>query len=198
MLILVHSSPTTLSRYESAALGVLMSPRRVYCNVPDGMPWAADNDCFAAWNPARYRSMVETLRLMPRGLFVTAPDVVADARGTARRYARWRDYLDGLPVAYVAQDGLRTPPWDTFDALFIGGSTRWKLGPVAARLARDARERGKHVHMGRVNSSSRRWWARWIGCHSVDGLSYSAFRDRYLPGALAESAQLIATPSGVL
>lgn len=38
--------------------------------------------------------------------------------------------------------------------------------------------------MGRVNSR-RRWdYAREIGCDSVDGSSYSKWRDRWLPTAL--------------
>ncbi|MET7951049.1 hypothetical protein [Micromonospora sp. NPDC005324] len=35
------------------------------------------------------------------------------------------------PAALVAQDGLKAPavPWHAIDALFIGGSTAWKLRP---------------------------------------------------------------------
>jgi hypothetical protein len=40
----------------------------------------------------------------------------------------WIRYA-GFPVAFVARDDLEhlTVPWDDFDALFIGGSTSWKL-----------------------------------------------------------------------
>jgi len=74
-------------------------------------------------------------------------------------------------VALVAQDGLEKlrVPWDDFDALFIGGSTEWKLGRWAALITAAARIRGKHVHMGRVNSLKRWRSAASIGCHSVDG-----------------------------
>jgi hypothetical protein len=49
------------------------------------------------------------------------------------------------PIALVAQDGLEPlpVPWEQLEALFIGGSSRWKLGPHAARLVREAKERGK-------------------------------------------------------
>lgn len=40
----------------------------------------------------------------------------------------------------VAQDGLERLriPWNSFDALFIGGTTEWKLGAAARAIARDA------------------------------------------------------------
>lgn len=34
------------------------------------------------------------------------------------------------------------PPWRQFDTLFIGATTRWKLGAEAAELIREARARG--------------------------------------------------------
>lgn len=83
------------------------------------------------------------------------------------------DSRAGLPGAFVGQDGLTLelaePLWDRFDVFFIGGSTEWKLGPVARELAAEAKARGKHVHMGRVNSGKRVAYARLIGCDSVDG-----------------------------
>jgi len=89
-------------------------------------------------------------------------------------------------------------PWDTFDVLFIGGSLEclpcrfvwpsdrkpkrgercplcwrmlreWKLSTASAALVRDAKARGKWVHMGRVNSGRRYQYAHHIGCDSVDG-----------------------------
>ena len=60
-------------------------------------------------------------------------------------------------------------PWDDFDALFIGGTTDWKLGDGAAQLVREAKRRGKWVHMGRVNSLRRMIYAESIGCDSADG-----------------------------
>jgi hypothetical protein len=88
--------------------------------------------------------------------------------------ARIRDL--GVPAAFAAQDGcdLLGVPWDAFDVLFIAGSTEWKTGPVAERLAREAKERGKGVHMGRVNSRQRLRTAEWFGCDSADG-TYLAF-----------------------
>lgn len=108
-------------------------------------------------------------------LFAVAPDVVADAAATLRRQSmmrmlEWIRYL-GLPVAFVVQDGQEglPVPWDDMDALFIGGTTEWKLGGHARRLVAEARDRGLWVHMGRVNSLKRLDYARAIGCDSADG-----------------------------
>lgn len=86
----------------------------------------------------------------------------------------------GYPAAYVLQDGQEhlPVPWEEIDAIFIGGSTAWKLGPHAARLVAQARARGKHCHMGRVNSLARLRYADAIGCHSADGTFLKHAGDR--------------------
>jgi hypothetical protein len=106
-------------------------------------------------------------------LFAVAPDVVGNAAATLARSAPYFDQLHalGYPVAYVLQNGQeRLPmPWDDIDAVFIGGDTEWKLSQHAARLAYQAKERGKWVHMGRVNSRKRLLRAAVMGCDSADG-----------------------------
>lgn len=191
-MILVHASPTTLAPYRTENLGVLCSPRRVYGGEMDGWPWAADNDAYSKWDEGRYRDMLERIRGRAGCLFVTAPDVVGDWMATDRLYGQWRDELDGLPVAYVAQDGLQGQhvPWRDITALFVGGTTDWKLGEQAARLIREAKARGKWAHMGRVNSFERTRYARWLGCDSIDGTQFSWFRDAKLPPALNALRQL--------
>jgi hypothetical protein len=79
------------------------------------------------------------------------------------------------------------------DALFIGASTEWKLGPSAEALVAQAKDRGKWVHMGRVNSHRRIRYAASIGCDSVDGTKWVRWRDAYLDSGLklvGESVQL--------
>src|SRR6266508_1220165 len=92
-------------------------------------------------------------------------------------------FTGGYPVALVAQDGLEhlTVPWHSFDVLFIGGGTAWKLGPAAADLAAQARAHGRRVHCGRVNSLRRLRYAASIGCDSVDGTFLAYGPDRNLP-----------------
>jgi hypothetical protein len=191
-MILVHASPKTLAPYRTENLGVLCSPRCVYADDIQEWPWAADNDAYSKWDEGRCRDMLERIRGRAGCLFVTAPDVVGDWMATDRLYGQWRDELDGLPVAYVAQDGLEGQhvPWRDITTLFVGGTTEWKLGERAASLIREAKDRGKWVHMGRVNSYQRTRYARWLGCDSIDGTQFSWFRDTKLPPALNALRQL--------
>jgi hypothetical protein len=103
-----------------------------------------------------------------------------------------------VPAAYAAQDGCDAPgllPWDSFDVLFLAGSTEWKLSPVAEQLAREAKARGKGVHIGRVNSRIRLGIAEWFGCDSADG-TYLAFGpDKNLPKLLSWLDELDGRPS---
>lgn len=185
-MILVHASPKTLAPYRSENLGVLCSPRCVYADDIQEWPWAADNDAFSKWDRDKYRAMLERIRQREGCLFVTAPDVVGDAKVTIERFFQWRDELTELPVALVGQDGLESSktPWDLFGTFFVGGTTEWKMGTQAAHLIREAKDRGKWVHMGRVNSYERSRYAQWLGCDSIDGTQFSWFRDAKLPAHL--------------
>ena len=59
--------------------------------------------------------------------------------------------------------------WDEFDCLFIGGRDDFKEGPLVREACREARRKGKWVHMGRVNSLRRMRIALDFGVDSVDG-----------------------------
>ena len=144
--------------------------------------WAGiDNGCFTAVGRAKFRlrdylSLAErALHLWGDGLlFVTAPDEPFDWEGTLRKS------LPVLPAirevcpdraALVLQDGA-TPeniPWAAVDALFIGGSTEWKVGPEARAITKAARRMHKWVHMGRVNSAHRMAVAYDFRVGSADG-----------------------------
>ncbi len=197
MIILVQQSPTTLARDHGhhPNLGVLSGPRRTYTNV-EGWPWAADNDAYLAWDRDRYVTMLDKIRGIPGCVFVTAPDVVGDAQATLERFNMWQSTLHnvGQPIAYVAQDGIEFTgvPWDDIGALFIGGTTDFKMGEQAARYAREGKRRGLWLHMGRVNTGIRIRYAKSLGCDSVDGTNFSMFRKTNLPWALhlASSEQL--------
>jgi hypothetical protein len=192
MLLLLTKAVPTLVRYAHPNLGRLVTPRH-YTNplgmVAAGLPWAADNDAYSGFDQDAFCRMLDALAGLPGCRFVTAPDVVADAAATLDQFWPWacKILAAGLPVALAAQDGLeRLPvPWDVLDALFIGGSTRWKMSEYAADLVAEANARGKWTHMGRVNSHRRIEHANAIGCDSADGTSYVRYTDRWLPGALA-------------
>lgn len=199
MIILVSGATATLSRratHEVRRLGHLLNPRSgnsIRYLLASGMPIAADNDCFQGLDRMAYLAMLRKLNAVPRDrlLWVTAPDVVADADATIARFALWRPALDylKLPIAFVAQDGQqdRPVPWDAIRCLFIGGSTGWKEGAHAARLIREAQRRGKWVHMGRVNTLRRARLASALDVDSIDGSSLSRFPDKYIPWMLRNS-----------
>lgn len=195
MLILVHTAHPQAVQHKGPGFGRLLSPRqfsRAADTAAEGIPWAADNDCFQGLDALAYARMLDALKGVPGCLFVTVPDKVGDAVETARLFEVWEPALKrrGLPVALVAQDGLEKAgwwldwTWHRLDCLFIGGTTEFKLGAAAERIAREAKERGLWVHMGRVNTRKRFDYARAIGCDSVDGSKFSRWRNTWLPDAL--------------
>ena len=144
---------------------------------PEGQPWAGDNGRFASPENYTDEGYLAWLAKMPAEscLFATAPDVVGNAGATIAMSAPMlpRIRAAGYRPAFVAQDGLEHlmefVDWSAFDALFIGGTTAWKLGEAVIGIVAEAKRRGKWVHMGRVNSLRRMRYAESIGCDSADG-----------------------------
>lgn len=137
--------------------GVLTSPahKGVPLAIVHGAPWAADNEAFTGFAPERFFPWLESMKpYRSTCLFVACPDVVSDCRMTIQLFRQWSPYLYGWPVAYVGQDGEKSIPPGT-KALFLGGSTAWKLSWQAADLIQLAQRRGLHVHIGRVNWGKR-------------------------------------------
>jgi hypothetical protein len=184
-------------------LGFIDTPRQRN-ERPEGVVWCADNGCFSdKWDADKWWSWLNEPRQLDHVdtcLFAVAPDFVENAYATTILFRKWGERIRdlGYPVAYVAQDGLEklrgrtesgglTFPvrWDSFDVLFIGGSTEWKLGEATRGIVAEAKSRGKHVHMGRVNSLKRYRYAAAIGCDSVDGTFLTFGPDINLPKLLS-------------
>lgn len=167
-------------------LGAHAHDNGVYSEFKSGIPFNLDKflrhlDKWANW--------------AGRCLFASAPDVVGDWAGSIERSLPIFPLIRerGYKPAFCAQDDvehhLGAIPWSQFDVLFLGGGqhekylsptnrvrTRdgrwvgeWKCSPGAAKVAREARQRGKQVHMGRVNSGRRLRLAQSFGCTSADG-----------------------------
>lgn len=176
MLYLANpSSEAIRDAMRSGVIGLIDTPLQRNTRPP-GVTWCADNGCFGSKYPGDAAWFAWLTRHAPDAgtcLFATAPDVVGDAEATLVRSAPWLPRIRalGYPAAFVAQDGLEdlVIPWDEFDVLFIGGSTEWKLGAAARAIVRQARDRGKWVHCGRVNSGRRYALMKAIGCQSADG-----------------------------
>lgn len=185
MLLITKALPTLL-KYNPRNVGRMVQPRAVsrMADTPRaGFLWAADNDCFQGFHEERYLHMLELVAGTPGCLFITCPDVVGDAETTLEWFDHWNRIVRlAGPVALVGQDGLTVDatPWDDFDALFIGGSTEWKLSEDARLLMKEAQSRGKWVHMGRVNSWRRVEYAKACGVDSIDGTQLSWFSDTYI------------------
>ena len=191
MILLISGAPPHY--WQHPRVGILRTPRNgtsLAVIVASGKPWACDNDCYQRLDRVAYLRMLRKVANADRSqlLWVTAPDVVADAPATLQRFRMWSPVLRyyGLPIAFVAQDGQEAlpVPWDAIRCLFIGGSTRWKLSGHARRLIAEAKQRGKWVHVGRVNTLRRMWLFSSTGVDSIDGTAFSKLPDTFIPWML--------------
>ncbi len=200
MRLLVSGSTRTVKRLAGQfpdLLGHLLVPRngnRVASLLQTGLPWAADNGAYSGFEPDRFRVFLSRIKDQPRCLWVVCPDAIRDARATLALFAQWREETAraGQPLAFVGQDGAEALdlPWDDFACYFIAGSDDWRFSRAGHDLAREARQRGKALHMGRVNSLVRLELAHDWGCGSADGSSASKWGDRYVHGYLRWLAHL--------
>jgi hypothetical protein len=161
-----------VSSVRAPDLGFMLTPN-MRNRLPEDVRWAADNGRFSApekYTDQRYLSWLDR-HDASRCLFATAPDVLADHDATVclSLPVLGRIRAVGYKAAFVAQDGWceATTPWDDFDVLFLGGTTKFKLSCGDAINA--AHRRGKPIHMGRVNSYRRLRVAAAMGCASADG-----------------------------
>ena len=182
MLYLSSGTPPNLHlEIERLGWGYILGPKAgTRLSLVAEAVWAADNGCFSAvWKADAWTAwLAAMLPALPSCLFAVVPDVVADHTATLTRWYQWYTIPAelGYPLAFVAQDGCtpRAVPWGDIFALFVGGSTAWKLSEPAYALARKARCHGKWVHLGRVNSQRRLRAAYTNWFDSADG-TYMAY-----------------------
>ena len=208
MRILVSGATATVRRLADQYrdhLGVLMTPQNGnrLCSLP--LPWAADNAAFSKPDDAKFRRLCErtigTMNHHPP-LWVAVPDAVGDHAATLRLFSWWCEYWREeygcipFPLAFVLQDGCRPAevPWDDIQAVFVGGSTRFKLRESEA-LVRAAKDRGKLVHVGRVNTLRRLRFAHDLGADTVDGTAFSMFPDTYIERGVKYLQRLEQSPT---
>lgn len=200
VILVVSGATKTMKKYLGHPnLGGLVQPRvmgNIRTILGSGCVWGADNDCFQGLDKDAYIFMLRKLSLgsCENLKFVTVPDVVGNHRQTLRRFRVWEPVVRkyDLPVAFVGQDGatVENVPWSCMDALFIGGSTAWKLSKLAAVLILEALSRGLWVHVGRLNSFERIRYFNALGASSFDGGQYSMFPETHIPKALRYLEQL--------
>lgn len=176
MINFVNGSAANTLRYhgdDSAYAGMLRTPEsgnRVENAVELGMSWVLDNGCFSKYDPPAILRMLHRFRGVGGCKFATVPDVVGDHAATILLFRAWVGTYRalGYPPAFVLQDGvsIHTVPWDSIDAVFVGGSTAFKYSDQIREIVTEANRRNKWVHMGRVNSAARwegrRLWPRML------------------------------------
>jgi hypothetical protein len=174
------------SRELGAPVGQLFSPLNGFLPQDDLEVCGFDNGSLGRFDAKAFLRKLDRLsdvREICR--FVAAPDVVVfgphgpigDARRTLETFEYWYPRLCDWPVALVAQDGQENLPipWDLMAAIFIGGSTKWKLGHHAAAIIKAAKAMGKWVHAGRVNTPARFEYFEELGADSIDGTGLSRY-----------------------
>lgn len=152
--------------------------------------FSMDNGAFSKFESKGFLSMLS--KHEPRKdlcRFVAAPDVVGCARRTLECFRHWQPKLSKWPVAFVCQDGQEDMdiPWENCTAVFIGGSTEWKMSHHAAAIVKASNVIGKWCHIGRINTPGRLEYFEELGADSCDGTGlaqYSHMRAKILQSKL--------------
>lgn len=114
--------------------------------------------------------------------FVSAPDIPFNAEGTFRDFYKWHTVIKEifkLPIALVTQDGMtvKSIDWDRLDAVFIGGTTEYKMSQDSINIIKKAKSLKKWVHIGRVNTPPRFTFFKMLDVDSIDGTAFSLFQE---------------------
>lgn len=149
----------------------------------EGFPYALDNGAWTAhqrgeqFDVAAFERAVDALG---HGAdFIVAPDIVMGGAASLRLSESWLARLVPIaPVLVAVQDGMEPvdvePLIGARVGLFVGGSTDWKER-TASTWGALGRERGAHIHVGRVNTARRIHLCAYAGAHSFDGSSVTRF-----------------------
>lgn len=161
-----------------ARVGQLLTPLTRYRLRDPERPWAIDNGGFAGLDVPAFEALLKREdHHRERCLFVAAPDIVGSAQRTLELFELWRPRLHGWPAALVCQDGQEHLPiaWDRIEAVFIGGTTSWKLSVHVEQIVKTAKLFGKWVHAGRVNDPARFKHFENLGVDSCDGTGLARY-----------------------
>jgi len=189
---------------ERGDIGLLITPLIDYLGKVQHYPViAVDNGAFSKATPFsadKFLALLDKVAADPevarKVQFVVAPDTPMDAKATLEKFPMWAAEIQkrGLPVALAGQNGLEDMidqiPWDDFDTLFMGGDDEWKLGDFKDEAQKkkwldllwEAGQRGKKIHVGRVNSFKRSDFSNYqMEAISVDGTYLAHGPDKNLP-----------------
>lgn len=145
--------------------------------------FAIDNGAYSNFDAQGFLSLLkreEHAKNLCR--FVACPDIVGSAIRTCEAFEYWESIIFSWPLALVCQDGQENIhiPWGKIQAVFIGGSTEWKMGKHAAAIVKAANVMGKWCHVGRVNTPGRFEYFETLGADSIDGSGLARFSEMRL------------------
>ena len=190
--IFLTQDVTKLSDESRQHLGLLITANKPISGLPwfiqEGAWWILDNGAFTKqgfikeyWEEWLDFMREQDSEIFDKCLCVVIPDVVANAKKTLDQFNDYNPLvkLQGFKTALVTQNGMKKDmiPWDEFDVLFIGGDDDHKMGLEAAYLIGEGLKRGKHIHVGRVNTEYRllKFWH----CHTWDGTALTIKPEKY-------------------
>jgi hypothetical protein len=163
--------------------------------------YAVDNGAFYCWtkkkpwNEEKFLKMldrVETFERRPD--FGCCPDKVAEGMTSLEFSMAW---IDKLPRAYpwylAVQNGMTVEAvrevLPKYAGIFVGGTADWKMQTLAT-WTRLAREEGKIIHVGRVNTPPRTFVAAKVcKVDSIDGTNWNRLWDYFKPEQAANCNQ---------
>jgi len=145
----------------------------------DGVTWVMDNGCFSNFDEAAFLRMANVAISDPDCLWFAMPDVVGSHTDTIHNFnvyvhkigKQWIPRPDfSKKAAFVIQDGCNKNdiPWARIRAVFLGGTTKFKMSREAWVILEEAKKRGKWVHVGRVNTPPRIAYFHGLA-DSIDG-----------------------------
>ena len=142
--------------------------------------FAIDNGAYTSFNEKRFHSILRReFTVKEQCLFVALPDKVGCHATTLILYEDYYSLLNGWKRAFVCQDGFDCYP-NEYDAIFIGGTNKFKDSKEALEIVTASLRAGKHTHVGRVNTYDRFIRFHEIGAHTCDGSGVSRY-DHMLP-----------------
>ncbi len=179
MKLLIDNNPVRIgelkARYSFIG-GQLLTP--LTRNSDAGGAYGIDNGAYSRFDAKSWRALVRRqLSSRERCQFLAMPDVVGNARRTLEIFHQMAGDWVNWPLALVAQDGLEELgiPWDRIAAIFVGGTTEWKMSQVVTDILKAAAILGKHTHVGRVNTPARWLWFRDRNVDTCDGSGVSRY-----------------------
>jgi hypothetical protein len=152
-----------------------------------------DNGCFSNFDEAAFMRMAQIAIYDNDCKWFAMPDVVGSHTDTIHNFNVYVKKLSkhfipkpdfSKKAAFVIQDGCnwRSIPWHQIKAVFLGGTTKFKMSRTAWVILEEAKKKGKWVHVGRVNTPPRITYFHGIA-DSIDGTGMAKY-DQMLDDAI--------------